>query len=110
MPPPPGRVCITGSWTGAPGVVGAPGRSGCLISLRIAPGLGRGRLISRNGRETPTFNGIEDLNLGADFCSIVFAPKSADAGASSHPAATETIKAESLFAELRYMPFLRSVK
>jgi hypothetical protein len=69
--------------------------------------LGRGRFISRNGRETPDRIAIPCLNLGTVFCSTVFAPKSADTGANSRPAATETMKAESLFAELRSMPFLR---
>ena len=43
------------------------------------------------------------------FFSILFAPKSADEEPKNKTATTETKKAESRFAELRYMPFLRSV-
>src|SRR5512143_1032882 len=45
----------------------------------------------------------------ADFLSTLFAP-SADEATRRKPARTETTEAESLLAELRCMPFLRSVK
>jgi hypothetical protein len=49
------------------------------------------------------------MSLAEAFFSVLFAP---DAGEEPRrqETTTETIKAESLFAELRYMPFLRSIK